>query len=287
MYVYLEKSDTAATLATWLYCGVWHLYTAEKLGMTGYINWPQAPNRCLVDLIDPAAFASQPNMYEWYFDQPHVTGVPPRDLTWEWEHCPELGVHSLVSQPLEILRAYYQKNLRFNSTVNARGQELVRKYGLDFTNTMAITWRGTDSVTDGRPRLPIELYFPFMDDILAQEPGLRIFATAEENGILEPLLKRYPQAFTIDEFYASPLGCSKNPERFSPFSGYERGMQPTLMMWVMSKCKYLIKNRSSVGSVASWLSDGHIVCLAHPENLGHGFDITKAEIKGKLVPLNR
>jgi hypothetical protein len=285
--IYLEKSDIGATLATWIYCGIWQLYTAEKMGMAGYINWPQEPNRSLQPYQDPAAFRQMPNMYDWYFEQPLFPHGerPARTQAWLWENCPEQGIYSLMGQPLETVRDYYHKHFRFSQAVNSRGNALVAKYGIDFNNLMGVSWRGTDSITDGRPRLPIEIYYRFIDQILEQEPGLRIFATAEEVGVMDPLLKRYPQAFTINEFYMSPNGHPQNPERFSPFSGYERGMQPALLMWLLSKCRHYIKNRSSIGFVASWLSDGNIVCLAHPENAGYGFDLTKAEIKGKLVPL--
>jgi hypothetical protein len=117
--------------------------------------------------------------------------------------------------------------------------------------------------------LPIELYFPFLDKILRAEPDLRIACTAEEQDVLKPLLARYKQAFVIEEFYASPLHDLRNPERFSPFSGFERGMQPALMVWLFSRCKHYVKNRSSTGAVASWLSTGHIVCLAHDETLNY------------------
>ncbi len=289
--VYLEKSDIGATLTTWVYCAMWQLFAAEAEGKQVYINWPATPGRSLQPYQDPAAFARQPNMYDWYFEQPHVAQPPPREEVWEWEsreNGEHVGKHQLFGLPMPELKAFYRKNCRLNSDVNVRGEALAAKYGVDFSNTLAVSWRGTDCVLDGRPRLPIEVYFPFIEDILEKEPSLRIFATAEEEGILSPLVSRYgSRVFTVSEFYASPNGCKDNPERFSPFSGHERGMQPALMVWFLSRCKHYIKNRSSVGATASWLSQGNIVCLAHPLNLGHGFDLTKAEVDGKLVPLYR
>ena len=287
MNVYIEKTDIAATLATWVYCGMWQLYAAQKEGLVGYINWPNHPMRSLIPLRDYEQFQRQPNMYDWYFEQPMVADPPSRDLTWTWEYDDEHGRHQLMGQPIDVIRDFFKANFKFNTAVNQRGQSLVEKYKIDFDNLLGVSWRGTDSNTDGRPRLPIEVYFPFIDDILKERPGLRIFATAEEDGILDPLLGRYPQAFTISEFYTAPLGSRANPERSVPLSGYERGMMPALLMWLLSRCRYYVKNRSSIGFIASWLSTGDIVCLAHPENSGHCFDLTKAEIKGQLVPLYR
>ncbi len=294
--IYLEKTDIGATLTTWIYCSFWQMFAAEKIGLKSYIHWPHDPLRALRPCYDDAKFRQIPNMYNWYFDQPMISDPPSRAQCriWEWEKPPAdlakvIGEHSLYG-PVPQIKEFYQKYLKLNSVVNARGEALVRKYGIDFSKTIGVTWRGTDSVIDGRPRMPIQTYFPFIDDILAKEPGLRIMATAEEEGIMDPLLARYPSAFKIQEFFTTPRGRQQlgdNPERFSSLPGFERGMQPALMVYLFSKCAHYVKNRSSTGAVASWLSNGRIVCLAHPENLGHGFDITKAEINGEVIPLNR
>lgn len=290
MAVYLEDEGVNATLTTWIYCAMAMLWAAEKAGLTAHINWPNDQGRSLVPYRDDAMFARQANMFDWYFEQPHADhcDLLTRDETWTWQVPPPAANYGeFLSLPLDAIKAHYQKNLRLNADVCARGEALARKYDVDFTKTLGVTWRGTDCVLDGRPMMPIETYFPFIDDILTDAPDVRIACTAEEEGVLDALLLRYPQAFKIDEFFASPRGRQDNPERFSPFSGYERGMQPALMVWFFSQCRYYIKNRSSCAAVAGWLSKGHIVSLAHPENLGHGFDVTKAEIRGEIVPLHR
>jgi hypothetical protein len=267
------------------------MWSAEKMGLTPYINWPNGfnPPRALEPYHDLDQFSKVENMFDWYFEQPFVNNPPPRGECpiWTWETCEEAGKFPLMSEPLSVIREYYQKHLKFKPEVNSRGQALVDKYGIDFENTIGITWRGTDNVTDGRPRLPIEVYYPFIDDILAENPNMRIMCTAEETEILTPLLSRYPQAFVIEEFFSSPLGHMHNPERFSPFTGYERGMQPALMVWLFSKCAHYIKNRSSTGAVASWLSTGRIVCLAHAETLSYEQLPNEVEISGKRYPLYR
>jgi hypothetical protein len=246
------------------------LYSAKMSGRECYINWPREPGRSLHPYQDAAQFAKQPNMFDWYFRQPCIQEPPAREEVWTWEEArPEMGEHCLMAQPLEVIKAWYQKHLRFSEAVEDRGRWIAAKYALDFSNLLGLSWRGTDIYLDGRPRLPIDVYFPFIDQALEAQPRLRILATAEEENVLDPLLARYPQAFTVAEFYSSPLGSKQNPERFSPFSGFERGMQPALMVWVFSKCRHYIKNRSSTGAVAGWLSNGNIVCLAHPETMGY------------------
>lgn len=281
--IYLEKNDIHATLCTWLYCHFWMLWSAEQQGIDGYINWPAKGS--VISYYDKEKFAENPNQFEWYFKQPKVEYAA-RTEVWTWESWKDESPVPFMAQPLSVIKDYYKKHLHFSDAVEERGWQLVKKYNIDFSNTIGITWRGTDNVTDGRPRLPIETYFPFIDEILITECNpQRIMCTAEEDFILDPLLERYPQSFKIDEFYSAPINSKHNPERFSPMSGFERGMQPALMVWLFSKCAHYIKNRSSTGAVASWLSDGRIVSLGHPENLGFPANTETAEIEGKLYPL--
>ncbi len=291
--VYIEKRDIGGTLSNWVYCGLWQMYAAEKHGLNAYIHWPHDRQRALEYYFDDKKFKEMQNMWDWYFEQPLFDEPPPRNKVWTWEDGVDVskqwGDHCLYG-PVSQIKAFYRKNLRFNAAVREYGDSIINKYGIDFGKTMGVMWRGTESIHDGRPRMPIETYFPFIDDVLNKEPELRIMVTAEEETIMEPLKRRYPKAFEISELFMSPFMAQKrgsNPEHYSKLPGYMRGMQPALLMYLFSKCKHLIKNRSTTSSIAGWLSTGRIVSLAHPENLGHGFDLSKAEICGEIVPLNR
>lgn len=285
--IYLEKTDIAATLTTWIYCSFWQMWAAEQLGLDAYINWPNGynPSRCLQAYYDKQKFQENPNMFDWYFKQPKVQVATERKTVWTWENWQDPSPVSFMAQPLSVIKDYYKKHLHFNDETETRGRLLAYKYDIDFSKTIGITWRGTDVYLDGRPRIPIETYYSFIDEILEKEPDLRIMCTAEEETILDPLLARYPSAFKIEEFVSSPFQSKHNPERLSTMSGYERGLQPALMVWLFSKCAHYIKNRSSTGAVASWLSGGRIVSIAHPENLGFPANTDTAEIEGKLYPL--
>lgn len=285
--IYLEKTDIGATLTTWIYCAFWQMWSAEQQGKDVYINWVDnhKPGRCLVDLIDKDKFKEIPNMYDWYFLQPKTVSVPEKTEVWTWENWKDESHVPFMAQQLSVIKDYYKKHLYFNDYVNQRGQDLVDKYKIDFSRTIGITWRGTDNITDGRVTMPIEKYFKYIDMALEAIPDARIMCTAEETEVLQPLLDRYPQAFNIDEFRSSPKGSLQNPERHTPISGFERGMQPVLMVWLFSKCAWYIKNRSSTGAVASWLSDGKIVCLAHSETLNYDKMDNEVEIEGKRYQL--
>jgi len=257
------------------------MWAAEQRGHKAYINWKEG--KFLQSYHDADKFRQMPNAYDWYFVQPNFSSKPHQDEMWNWEGWKDPLPAHFMAQPLQVIKDYYQKNLIFNEATNARGQALVDKYKIDFTKTIGITWRGTDVYLDGRPRIPIEKYFPWIDQVL--EPGMRIACTAEETGILDPLFKRYSQAFLIEEFIQAPLGGKDNPERFSKVSGYERGLQPALMVWLFSKCAHYIKNRASTAAVASWMSKGRIVNIAHEETLSYHKMDNEVEVEGIKYPL--
>lgn len=282
--IYLEKNDIHSTLTTWLYCHFWMKWSLEQQGKQSYINWPAG--KSLIDLYDKKKFNECRNMYEWYFNQSIQASTIEDRLTWEsWVDPSPVP---FMAQPLQVIKDYYKKNLIFNDATNARGLELVDKYNIDFSKTIGVTWRGTDIYLEsqngyeGRRYTPIDLYFKWIDKALEQIPDARIACTAEEEGVLEPLFKRYQQAFLIEEFYQAPKGGNQNPERFSPRSGYERGLQPVLMVWLFSKCAWLIKNRASTSAVASWMSNGEIVNVNHTEILGFPTHIDGVEYKGEI-----
>jgi len=286
--IYLEKNDIHSTLTTWLYCHFWMMWSYEQNGFEGvYINWPRG--RSVKSYEDINKFNEIPNMYEWYFIQPKIQ-TPEAIPGWlksvaTWEHWEDPHPCSLMAKELSVIKDYYKKNLHFNEETNKRGQAIVDKYNIDFSKTIGITWRGTDIYLDGRIRVPIEKYFRFIDEILELNPDFRIACTAEETGILDPLLARYPNAFLIEEFKQAPFESKHNPERNDHRSGYERGLQPVLMVWLFSKCAHYIKNRSSTGAVASWLSDGRIVNIAHEETLSYLKMDDQVEIEGIKYPL--
>jgi hypothetical protein len=287
MNVYIEGNDIHSTLTTWLYTSYWQAYAALQQGHVPYFNWYQG--KFLECYVDKQKYSQIPNAYEWYFIQPYsIDKSQPKEIR-TWNTDTNTGLFPLMSEPLNVIKNFYKKHLIFNAETNARGEAIRAKYNIDFSKTIGITWRGTDIYLDGRPRIPIEVYFKFIDEILEKNPDFRIAATAEEEKILDPLFALYPQAFLIEEFYQAPNGGKSNPERFSPRSGYERGLQPALMVWLFSKCSHYIKNRSSAAAVASWLSDGKIYSLGHPETLGF-FDGGKpyapiVEIEGVQYPM--
>lgn len=290
--VFLEKNDIHSTLFTWWYCHAWELWAAEQQGDKGYINWFR-DGGSVQSYQDDNMFLKEPNMFQWYFKQPMIEVPPQRKECeiWTWENWKDPTPIPFMAQPLQVIKDYYKKNLIFNDETSRRGQLLVDKYGIDFSKTIGCTWRGGDIYLEslngnqGRKYTPIEYYFEWIDKALEQIPDARIACTSEEMEILDPLFKRYGErAFLIEEFIQVPKGHKHNPERHSSVSGYERGLQPALMVWLFSKCAWLIKNRASTSAVASWVSEGNIVSINHDERLGFPPHMDGVEYKGQIYP---
>lgn len=290
--IYIEKNDIYCTATTFIYCNFANLYEAEQQGKEGYINW--YPSRMVESYKDDKKFSEISNAFEWFFKQPKIENPPPKNECeiWTWESHADKSDIPLMAQPLSVIKDYYKKNLIFNDETNRRGQLIVDKYGIDFSKTIGCTWRGSDIFLEsingyeGRRYTPISYYFDWIDKALDDIPDARIACTSEEKEILDPLFKRYGErAFLIEEFYQVPKGSKQNPERVSPMSGYLRGLQPALMVWLFSKTAWLIKNRASTSAVASWVSDGNVVCITHDERLGFPPHLEGVEFKGQVYPI--
>jgi hypothetical protein len=256
-YVSLERKDRGASLSSWINSALNALNAAFGEGLRGYIHWPEC--RCPTAYFDREAFARCPNMFEWYFDQSCGQVARPAGLPiWIYEET-----HAIVSRhPIANYSTFFRRYLRFNSAVTARLEALLAHYGLRPEQAIAVSWRGTDNVVDGRPRIPIDNYFPVIDAILEAEPDIAIVAKPEERGATEALLQRYPKTIVPAEFFIAEAGEKRMQDWVSPASGYERGMQVVLLILLFSRCKYLLKNNANLSDIATRLSDGSVFGFA-------------------------
>jgi hypothetical protein len=195
-------------------------------------------------------------MFEWYFRQPWCQAKPPSDAA-IWVHEESEAV--LNRHPIENFYAFYRNHLFFNDDVIARFEALSRKYVLRPERTIAVSWRGTDNTTDGRPPTRIERYFPVIDELLEAEPDSALLIKPEERGAADALLERYPKAILPSEFFVALPGGRRMQDWVSPASGYQRGMQAALLILLFSRCKYLLKNESNLGDIATRLSVGTVI----------------------------
>jgi hypothetical protein len=261
-YVYLERKDLGASLSSWIDSAMSALNAAFAEGLTGYIHWPElySPRA----YRDRAAFDRCPNMYEWYFDQPWCPGRRPAAAPrWVFEDAQAITNR----HPIADISAFYRQHLRFNADVVARLEALLARYGMRPEHAIAVSWRGTDNVSDGRPHIPIETLFPTIDEILEAEPDLAIVAKPEERGAAEALRRRYPHVIVPAEFFLADAGETRMQDWVNPASGYERGIEVVLLILLFSRCKYLLKNSANLSSIAARLSVGEVISWSSPTTL--------------------
>lgn len=251
--VKLERTERGSSMSSWITLAMNALHAAFAEGVNGCVHWPAT--RCPRAYFDAEAFSRRPNMFDWYFHQPWCEqDRAAADETWRWEHAYVLADR----HPIVDLSAFFRRYLIFNADVADRFERLSSSYGLHPSRTIALAWRGTDNVVDGRPRVPIESFFPVVDRLLDAEPDLAIVAKPEERGAAEMLLRRYPNAIVPQEFFIAESGEPLMQDWVNPASGYERGMQVALLMLLYSKCRYLLKNNANLSDIATRLSTGTV-----------------------------
>jgi hypothetical protein len=260
-YVYLERKDLGASLSSWITTSMNALNAAVAEGVTGCIRWPE--HRSPRAYHDEDAFDRCPNMFEWYFDQPWCQAERPAAAPiWVYEDA-----HEMISRyPIANFSAFFRQYLLFNAEVVARLEALLARYGLRPEQALAVSWRGTDNVIDGRPRIPIDSFFPVIDGILEAEPDLTIVAKPEERGAAEALLRRYPKAIVPSEFFVAEAGETQMQDWVNPASGYERGMEVALLILLFSRCRYLLKNNANLSDIATRLSVGEVISWSTATN---------------------
>ncbi len=287
--VYLEKRDVGATMTCWLNCLMWLDWSAQNEGLVGYFNWPKESH--IWPLNDPEMFAREPNMFNWFFLQPNqdkldqlgfpAGQVPRSDVRWMWEEESSMPKGVPGIWPMGPKTYPWYSRLKIRPEIVARADALVQKYGLDLSNTIGISRRGCEARLDeerDHASETIESYFPELDRLMAAEPGLKIFATAEEQGDAEKVGARYPGTVIMSEFWTVPAGYGSTPGRpehsgwCNPVSGYERGVLTCLLISILSRCKYYVRNKSNMSYVAGWIKgpEGNIRIgsRAHPEFWG-------------------
>ena len=255
-YVLLERKDRSASLSSWITSTMNMLHAAVATGFTAHVHWPA--HRCPGAYHDEAAFALRPNMFDWYFDQ------------WWCPAPPAFAVEKWVGDDIAIVRdhpiddywAFYARYLVFNAEVRARFEALLARHALRPEKTVAIAWRGTDSVVDGRPAVPMESFFSRIDALLEAEPDLAIVAKPEERGAADALRARYPRAIVPAEFFIAETGEPQMQDWVHPAPGFERGMEAMLLILLFSRCRYLLKNDSNLSDVATRLSTGTVIAWA-------------------------
>jgi len=135
--------------------------------------------------------------------------------------------------------------------VKTKMDELIKKYSIDFDNTLVIYYRGTDKWTEVPP-LDISLFIKEAKKILKKEPMLKVLVQTDDYFAQEECKKEFgKKAIVLDD-----LPATKEKKAIHLLTTKERGslnkefnLTFLAVVLLMSKCKYVI---NSLGNVSLW-----------------------------------
>lgn len=267
-YALLRRRSSVASLASYIHAAVSMVSAAEARGFRGYVDWRDHPARLYAD--EKAATKLGRNTWEWYFEQPLITidALPEGNSceVWVYEDFSwNVGGNFMLpwnaSRPVDVhkLQSTLPKYLRWNKDIQHGADALFAKYGLDPRVTLAISHRGTDKNKEARI-VPIESYFGLIDNIIFNQPNLKIWAQPEERAVANVLSRRYGSRIIImSEFHAADTSAMS--DRSNPKSGYLKGLDAVVLMVMFSMCAYLVKNSSNLSDLSAGLSRSKVFSM--------------------------
>ncbi len=268
MIVRVTRQLGTASLASYISTMLSMVHSAQLNGHRAWVDWRGQP----AGLYRDAGPDLPENQWLWWLEQPMVAEAPLAAPLWVYEdpawraQCPiagDLPWNAQTAEAIARLRAIVPSLLKIQERVRLLGDGLFARHGLDPAKAVAISIRGTDKHAEAHAA-PAEAYVPVLERLQAQHPGLALWVQAEEAAANAWIRGRFPGAMVMEEFYqvgAAPgfIGSGRMADRTNPKSGYARGLDAVLLLYLFSRCAVLVKNASNLGDLAAGLSTGEIV----------------------------
>jgi hypothetical protein len=264
--VRVTRQRGKASLASFVHAMISMCNAAEFMGHRAYVDWTSQPAELYRDSRDG-------NQWEWFLDEPMVEDAPGDASEWvyespNWRPDPslcgvaidsrwELPWNTQTPEAIATLRRIVPKFLRFKRHIIDRSEALFARYNLNPQRTVAVSHRGTDKGVEA-PIVPIERYYPHITEAVSM--GMQVWVKAEEGATAEKLARRYPGCVIMREFFAAP-STGKLSDAISDRSGYDKGLDAMTMLYMMSRCRVLLKNAGNLSDLAAGMSIGETVCV--------------------------
>lgn len=189
------------------------------------------------------------NVWRYFFKEakPHINGY----------RIPEFSTAHLVNDSLYLKRAnlnlyapFIKKYFLFSDLVNYRVDALVKKYSINYDNTIAVHYRGTDKYMEV-PIQPIEKFIDHVSELLNNNNQLKVLLQSDEQNILKKLSSAFPNiSFFFDELPMSETGGSLHMGYGGVcFDKFEYGINYLASIGIISRCKHIVTH---VGNGAFW-----------------------------------
>jgi hypothetical protein len=205
-----------------------------------------------------------PNVWDWYFEQPHGTSHhDPMPEVWQFHHdqYPEYFRYAYYSaDDAKYKRSVIPRMLKIKPSVTSKAEALFSSYGMVPSKTIGFSYRGNNGAVGDRLFKPISDYFPVLNEVMARHPEFKVWIQTDDSRVLEEFKKTYPDAVRVGEFETihDPV---EFVDRVSPKSGYERGLDAATMMLMLSQCAVLLRNFGNLSDMSAALSVGDDIML--------------------------
>lgn len=260
-YVRINRPPSDSSLFSYVLTMMGLAHHAETMGRLCYVDW--TGGYFPVVYSDSQASDTKANMWEWYFEQPHgIVEAPSGCETWtfvEGKYPNEFRYSHWSVEDLVHKQSVVRRLLRPNSSALEYATLIQARYHIEPSNTIAVSYRGNDAVTDGRnyPK-SIACYFDTVDGLLSDYPDFKVWIQTDDSNAFSEFKQRYPSSLSIDEFntISNP---SQYVDKVSMKRGYQRGLDAVAKMIILSRCSVMVKNMSNLSDMASALSHGRII----------------------------
>src|SRR5208282_1664933 len=158
---------------------------------------------------------------------------------------------SLIYEDLnfEKLNPYIQNYFLPSDIVRAKQEEFVRKYDIEYENTIGLCYRGSDKWLEIAPIQP-DFYVHEVRRLVTKDPSMRVLIQTDQQQIRDQFVK----ALGEHAFFLSELPVSSSPRPVHHMSESERGISNFewgtrffAAVTILAKCRYTITHTGSVG----------------------------------------
>ena len=137
-----------------------------------------------------------------------------------------------------------------NNKVMEIKSKLEEKYNIDYDNTVALYYRGTDKHTETKLGTK-EVFEQKLLSILEDNNNLKILIQSDSQQFIDYYKEKYPGVIFIDENLTSYKGDGIHKEVKNTELNYEKMFYLLATFLIISKCKYYICNSSNC---SLWIS---------------------------------
>lgn len=152
----------------------------------------------------------------------------------------------------ELIAPFIEKYFTPSEEIQNIIENINNKYNLDYDNICALFLRGNDKQTE--IALPnYELYLKQAKLIHEKNPNIRFLVQSDETEFLKLLSREFPNNHVIfwEEIRHIPKNNMATVDRINPKINHSMSKNFLAIIWIMSKCKYVVCN---TGNCSMWIS---------------------------------